>query len=165
MRDRITAIIAIVLLALLAGSTYWYSVSTRLGAIPSAVSREGPDVIGEKVTLTQFDAAGRAVNKLIGERITHYPSDDRAEVVQPRRVSLREDQPQIDARADRALVEESGARVTLTGNVTLVRAAGKDGGEKDEGCLHGAMVTTVWLITGAVAGQTSLASVADSAVT
>lgn len=127
MRDRITAIIAIVLLALLAGSTYWYSISTRLGALPSAVSREGPDVIGEKVTLTQFDAAGRAVNKLLGERITHYPSDDRAEVVQPRMVSLRDDQPQIDARADRALVEDSGARVTLTGNVTLVRAAGKDG--------------------------------------
>jgi lipopolysaccharide export system protein LptC len=127
MRDRITAIIAVLLLATLAASTYWYSQTTRLGALPSPVSREGPDVTGERVTMTQFDASGRAVNKLMGERISHFPSDDRAEVTQPRLVSLREDQPRIDARADHALVEESGKRVTLTGDVALVRAAGKDG--------------------------------------
>jgi len=127
MRDRITAIIAVLLLAALAGTTYWYSQTARLGALPSPVSREGPDVTGERVTMTQFDASGRAVNKLIGERISHFPSDDRAEVTQPRLVSLGEDQPQIDARADHATVEGSGKRVTLTGDVALVRAAGKDG--------------------------------------
>lgn len=127
MRDRITAIIAVLLLAALAGSTYWYSQTTRLGGLANPVSREGPDVVGERVTLTQFDAAGRAVNKLIGERISHFPSDDRAEVARPRLVSLREDQPQLDASAEHALVEDSGKRVTLTGDVALVRAAGKDG--------------------------------------
>lgn len=126
-RDRITAVIAVLLLAALAGATYWYSQTARLGALAGPVSREGPDVIGERVSLTQFDATGRAVNKLIGERISHYPSDDRAEVTQPRMVSLREDQPQINARADHALVEDSGKRVILTGDVTLIRAAGRDG--------------------------------------
>ena len=127
MRDRITAIIAVLLLALLAGSTYWYSQSTRFDGLSSPVSREGADTVVDGVTVTQFDAQGRAVNRLIGERITHYPSDDRAEVIRPRMVSLRADQPQIDAKASHARIEESGARVVLTGDVSVIRAAGKDG--------------------------------------
>jgi lipopolysaccharide export system protein LptC len=127
MRDRITAIIAIVLLALLAGSSYWYSQSTRLGALTSPVSREGPDIVVDGATLTQFDAEGRATNKLIGDRVMHFPSDDRVEVLRPRMVSLRADQPQVDARANHARVEDSGARVLLSGDVTLIRTAGKAG--------------------------------------
>jgi lipopolysaccharide export system protein LptC len=122
-RDRITAIIAILLLALLAGTTYWYSQTSRLGDLASPVSREGPDIVVDGAALTQFDTQGRATNRLIGERITHYPSDDRVEVVHPRMVSLRADQPQVDAKANHARVENSGARVILTGDVTLIRAA------------------------------------------
>lgn len=127
MRDRITAIIAVLLLALLAGTTYWYSQVARLADLVNPVSREGPDVVVDGATLTQFDAQGHATSKLIGARITHYPSDDRAEIAHPRMISLRGDQPQLDARADHARVEDSGARVILTGNVSVVRAAGKDG--------------------------------------
>jgi lipopolysaccharide export system protein LptC len=127
MRDRITAIIAVLLLVLLAATSYWYSQTTRLGDLANAVSREGPDVVVDGVSMTQFDAEGRAINKLIGDRVTHFPSDDRVEVVRPRLISLREDQPQLDAKADHARVEDSGARVVLSGDVTLIRAAGKDG--------------------------------------
>ena len=127
MRDRITAIIAILLLALLAATTYWYSQTSRLGGLANPVSREGPDVVVDGAALTQFDAEGRAISRLIGERVTHYPSDDRVEVIRPRMVSLRADQPQIDAKAEHARVEDSGARVILTGDVTLVRAPGSDG--------------------------------------
>ena len=127
MRDRITAIIAILLLVLLAGSTYWYSQTSRLNDLANPVSREGPDVVVDGAAMTQFDAEGRATSKLVGDRVTHYPSDDRVEVIRPRLISLRADQPQLDAKADHARVEESGARVVLTGDVTLLRAASKDG--------------------------------------
>lgn len=127
MRDRITALIAVLLLALLAGTTYWYSQVARLSDLANPVSREGPDVVVDGATLTQFDAQGRATSKLIGARITHYPSDDRAEVTRPRMISLRGDQPQLDAQANHARVEQGGARVVLTGDVSVVRAAGADG--------------------------------------
>ena len=127
MRDRITAIIAVLLLALLAGTTYWYSQAARLADLVNPVSREGPDIIVDGATLTRFDEQGRATSKLIGARITHFPSDDRAEISQPRMISLRGDEPQIDAQADHARVEEGGARVILTGNVSVVRAAGANG--------------------------------------
>jgi lipopolysaccharide export system protein LptC len=127
MRDRITAIIAILLLATLAGATYWYSQAGRYAMIAAPVSREGPDFVVDGVTLTQFDSAGRATNRLFADRLTHYASDDRAELLRPHYVSLRPDQPQLDARAQQALVEGSGERVTLTGNVVITRAPEEDG--------------------------------------
>ena len=127
MRDRITAIIAILLLAGLAGVTYWFSQVGRYGNLANPVSREGPDFVVNGVALTQFDALGRATNKLFAEKMTHYAADDRAEMQRPRYVSLRPDQPQLEARAQQALVTGSGERVTLTGNVIITRAPGPDG--------------------------------------
>lgn len=124
MRDRVTAIIAILLLAALAGITYWFSQSGRYGKLAAPVSKEGPDFVVTGVTLTQFDAAGRATNRLFAETMTHYAIDDRAELQRPRYVSLRPDQPQLEARARRGLVEGSGERVLLTGDVVITRAPG-----------------------------------------
>ena len=127
MRERITAIIAIVLLATLAGATYWFSQVGRYGNLANPVSREGPDFIVNGVTLTQFDPMGRPTNRLFAETMTHFAVDDRAELQRPRYVSLRPDQPQLEARAERAVVEGSGERVVMTGNVVISRARGPDG--------------------------------------
>ncbi len=127
MRDRITAIVAILLLATLAGVTYWFSQSGRYGSLAAPVSRGGPDFVVNGVTLTDFDASGRATNRLFAEKMTHYAADDRAELQRPHYVSLRPDQPQLEARAQKALVEGGGERVTLTGNVVLTRAPGEKG--------------------------------------
>lgn len=127
MRDRITAIIAILLLASLAGVTYWFSQVGRYGNLANPVSREGPDFIVNGVTLTQFDPQGRPTNKLFAEQMTHYAVDDRAELQRPRYVSLRPDEPQLEARAQRALVQGGGERIVMTGNVVITRAPGPDG--------------------------------------
>lgn len=127
MRDRITAIIAVLLLAGLAGVTYWFSQAGRYGNLANPVSREGPDFIVKGVTLTQFDAAGRATNRLYAETMTHYAADDRADLQQPRYVSLRPDQPRLEARARQALVEGGGERVVMTGDVIITRSAGGNG--------------------------------------
>jgi len=127
MRDRITAIIAVLLLAGLAGVTYWFSQVGRYGNLANPVSREGPDFVVKGVSLTQFDAMGRATNRMFAESMTHHAADDRAELQQPRYVSLRPDQPRLEARARQALVEAGGERVVLTGDVVITRAAGDDG--------------------------------------
>lgn len=126
MRDRITAIIAVLLLAGLAGATYWYSHAARYQLVPVAVSREGPDFVVDVVTMTQFDIEGRAKHKLFAETLSHYPTDDRVEVTRPRLVSLRADEPQLEANAKRARVEKSGEKVILMGDVVVTRAAAAD---------------------------------------
>jgi lipopolysaccharide export system protein LptC len=127
MRERITAIIAILLLAALAGVTYWFSQVGRYGNLANPVSREGPDFVVNGVTLTQFDPLGRPTNRLFAEKMTHFALDDRAELQRPRYVSLRPDHPQLEARAQRAIVEGSGERVVMTGDVVITRAPGPDG--------------------------------------
>ena len=127
MKDRITAFIAIVLLASLAGVSYWYSQTTRLKKISSPVSREGPDFVVNGVTLTQFDETGRATNRLHAAELMHFAADDHSELAQPRLISLRPNQPQLEARAKSAHVESGGERVLLSGDVIVTRAPGRDG--------------------------------------
>ncbi|MDQ3188712.1 MAG: LPS export ABC transporter periplasmic protein LptC [Pseudomonadota bacterium] len=127
MKDRITALIAILLLASLAGVSYWYSQSARLKKISSPVSREGPDFVAKGITLTQFDDTGRATNRLHAGELAHFAADDRSELVQPRLISLRPDQPLLEARSKSALVEGGGERLLLSGDVVITRAPGKDG--------------------------------------
>lgn len=127
MRDRITAFIAIVLLASLAGVSYWYSQSTRLKKIASPVSRAGPDFVVNNVTLTQFDGTGRATNRLHASELTHFATDDHAELSQPRLISLRPEQPLLEARAKNGNIESGGERVLLSGDVVITRAPGRDG--------------------------------------
>lgn len=127
MKDRITAFIAIVLLASLAGVSYWYSQTTRFKKISTPVSREGPDFIVNGVTLTQFDETGRATSRLHAGELMHFAADDHSELSQPRLISLRPNQPQLEARAKSANVEAGGERVLLSGDVVVTRAPGRDG--------------------------------------
>ncbi len=127
MKDRITGFIAILLLASLAAISYWYSQSTRLKNLGSPVSLEGPDFVVSGVTLTQFDNTGRATNRLHAEQLEHFAVGDRAELTQPRLISLRPGQPQLEARAKNARLEEGGERVLLSGDVVITRAPGADG--------------------------------------
>lgn len=127
MRDRLTAFVAILLLASLAAVSYWYAQSARLKRLSTPVSREGPDFFANGVTLTQFDDNGRATQRLRAEQLTHFAVDDRSELVNTRLVSLRPGQPRLEARANSARVESQGERVLLTGDVVLTRAAGADG--------------------------------------
>ena len=49
-----------------------------------------------------------------------------AELTQPRLLSLRPNQPQLEARSKTGLVESGGERVLLAGDVVITRAPGAD---------------------------------------
>ncbi|MGE5336219.1 MAG: LPS export ABC transporter periplasmic protein LptC [Gemmatimonadota bacterium] len=123
MRDRITMIIAILLLAVVTATSYWYS---RVMRQPEAAQppRPGtPDVVVDRLVLTQFDEQGRARNKLFGQQLRHFPDNDDIEVTAPRLVSLRPDQPRVAASARTARVVDAGERVQLNGDVVITRSA------------------------------------------
>lgn len=123
MRDRIAPIAAIFLLTVVVATSYWYSRAMRLPRGTPPPQPGTPDVVVEHVVITQFDAQGQARNKLFAERLTHFQENDNIELDHPRLVSLRPDQPQVDARAQRARVENAGERVVMMGSVLLTRAA------------------------------------------
>jgi len=126
MRERLTSLIAIVLLAVVSATSYWYA---RLLKAPksSVIAAPGtPDFEAEKLVITQFDAQGRARNKLFAERLLHYADTDNVDLASPRLVSLRPDQPQFEVKAERGRIENAGERVHLYDAVDLRRAAGVD---------------------------------------
>ncbi|HTT13780.1 MAG TPA: LPS export ABC transporter periplasmic protein LptC [Burkholderiaceae bacterium] len=123
MRERIAPLLAIILLTVVVGTSYWYSRMMRIPRAAPPPTPGTPDVVVEHVVITQFDVHGAARNKLFAERLTHYEEGDDIELASPRLVSLRPDQPQLDARALRARIENAGERVHMMGSVLLTRAA------------------------------------------
>jgi lipopolysaccharide export system protein LptC len=120
MRDRVATVIAIALLALVAATSYWYSRSLQTGTA-AAAAHPMVDADADRVTLVQFDSVGRAKFKLFADRMTHYAATDNVDLVRPRLVSLRPDQPRVEAVAKLAHMENDGERIRLSGDVVLTR--------------------------------------------
>ena len=123
MRDRITMIIAILLLAMVTATSYWYSRVMRKTESAAPPRAGAPDVVVDRVVLTQFDEQGRARHKLFGARLRHFAENDDIEVTAPRLVSLRPDQPRVEAKARTARVENAAERIHLNGDVVIARSA------------------------------------------
>ena len=122
MRDRIASVIAILLLGAVAAVSYWYSRSLQVAHGPERL-RAAVDADGDGITLMQFDASGRAKYKLFADRMTHYVQTDDVDMISPRLVSLRPDQPRVEAVAQLAYVENAGERIRMSGDVLLTRAS------------------------------------------
>jgi lipopolysaccharide export system protein LptC len=120
-RDRVASVIAIVLLTLVAATSYWYSRTLRSEGRGTEASRVTVDADADQITLLQFDEAGRAKYKLFADRMTHFAETDDVDLVRPHLLSLRPDQPRVEAVARRAHVENNGERVRLSGDVVLTR--------------------------------------------
>jgi len=125
-RDRISVLIAAVLLLIVTLASYWYSREIRRPVQQVRASPGTPDFIVDRVVLTQFDETGQAKYKLFAERLTHFNENDDIELGKPRLVSLRPDQPQVQAASERARVVNAGEKVVMRGDVLIQRAARGD---------------------------------------
>jgi len=121
MRDRVASVMAILLLALVAATSYWYSRSLNAGPPGAPAPPQRVDADAETIALVQFDAMGRAQYRLIADRMTHFADTDNVELVAPRWASLRPDEPRLEATARLAHVQNNGERVRLVGDVVLTR--------------------------------------------
>jgi LPS export ABC transporter protein LptC len=123
MRDKLTLLIAIVLLSSVTATSYWYARSLRVPPNVNIMRPNSPDFETEKLVITQFDAQGRAKYKLFANKLVHFGETDDVELSAPRLVSLRPDRPQVEVRAERGRVENTGEKVHLHGDVVLTRTA------------------------------------------
>ncbi len=123
MRERISAIVSIVLLTLLIGASYFYAIQSGLRNLRYVPSSESPDYTAKNITLTEFGADGQPVRRLIAENAVHY-SDDRMNADNPRYVTLDAKSPQVIASAKHGSTDDGGATVLFSGGVTITREAG-----------------------------------------
>jgi lipopolysaccharide export system protein LptC len=123
MGERAASWFAIVLLATVLATSYWYAQTLRAGATGGTGRVGAVDFFAENVALTGFDSVGRARYRLFADRMTHFGNSDDVDLLKPRLLSLRPDQPRVEATALMAHARNNAQTVELRGNVVLTRAA------------------------------------------
>ena len=124
MRFGSSQLFVIVLLALLAGLSFWL----QWAVAPVEVVRDGklrhdPDAIAENFLVRQFDEKGRVKYRLTAPYMMHFPDDDSSELKSPTLIHYRPNAPQLTLTGKNAKVTSKGQTVFLWDDVKAVRAA------------------------------------------
>lgn len=124
MRFGSSQLFVIVLLALLAGLSFWL----QRAVAPVEVVRDGklrhdPDAIAENFMVRQFDEKGRVKYRLTAPYMMHFPDDDSSELKSPTLIHYRPNAPQLTLTGKNAQVTSKGQTVFLWDDVKAVRAA------------------------------------------
>jgi lipopolysaccharide export system protein LptC len=120
-----TRLFPLLLMLALAVLTFWLELVTREEEeLRRAPRRHDPDYIVDRLMHTRFDARGVAESTLAAEKMLHYPDDDSTELLAPRLVQTRANQPRVTVSAERATLSRDGDELFLYDNVLVVREAG-----------------------------------------
>jgi lipopolysaccharide export system protein LptC len=123
MGERISSWFAVLLMTVVLMTSYWYAQTLRTAA-PGDTGRIGAiDFFAQNIALTGFDAAGRPRYRLFADRMTHFANTDDVDLERPRLLSIRPDQPQVQATARVAHATNNAETVRMVGDVVLTRAA------------------------------------------
>lgn len=128
MKERLPALIAIVLLFALVGGTWWAADYTQRAVpidAPRRVTHE-PDAWSSNFVMVRTDADGMAINRMEGEYLEHFPDDDSYEVRRARAIGQRADSPITIGTSDKAIMDRDGTRIVMRGNAHLHRQAYED---------------------------------------
>jgi lipopolysaccharide export system protein LptC len=123
--DRLSLYLPVVLMGLLALSTWWLVRNAPQPQDPrptTALSHE-PDYQMNGVSVRSFAPDGRLQTEVLGAVARHYPDTDTLEIDQVRIRSQGKGERVVLATADRALSNADGSEVQLLGNAVVVREA------------------------------------------
>lgn len=123
MRERIPAIVALLLLMVLVAGTWWAADYTQRAVEVDPVRRitHEPDSWAQHFTLVRSNENGIAINRLEGDYMLHYPDDDSYDITVARAIGNRANSPITIATADTAVMDQDGARITMQGNARVHR--------------------------------------------
>jgi lipopolysaccharide export system protein LptC len=121
-RQALSSYLPLLLMALLAASTWWLVRHTPQapGDRAEAPPRQEPDYTMTGFAITRFAPDGRVVLRIAGEAMRHYPATDRLEIEGVRIHAIAPDGRTTDATAQRALANGDGSEVQLLGGAHVV---------------------------------------------
>lgn len=123
MGERIASWFAVLLMAVVLATSYWYARTLRGETAPSGGRIGEIDSYAEHIALTGFDSLGRPRYRLFADRMTHFTNSDDIDLVKPNLLSMRQDQPRVQATALAAHATNNAETIVLHGDVVLTRAA------------------------------------------
>jgi lipopolysaccharide export system protein LptC len=139
LRNALMAYLPLLLMAALAGSTWWLVKNTPSpdGPATSGPPRQDPDYTMHRFNITRFDAQGRFALRIEGEVLRHYPATDHFEIDGVRLHAVTPDGRTTDATARRALSNADGSEVQLIGAAQVIaQVEGGDTLQIDSEFLH-----------------------------
>ena len=124
MKHGASQLFAIVLLALLAGLSFWL----QQAVAPGETKRDGklrhdPDSMAENFLMRQFDDQGQVKYRLTAPYLEHYPDDDASLLKNPTLIHYRPDAPTLTVSGENAQVTSKGEVVFLWDDVRVKRDA------------------------------------------
>ena len=124
MTHSTTRLFPLLLMLALAGLTFWLERTVREeeGVHPS-LRRHDPDYIIDKLNHMRFNADGKVESTLVALKMIHYPDDESTDLVTPRVVQTKPNEPRLTVTADRGAVSQDGEEIFLYDNVLVVRDA------------------------------------------
>jgi lipopolysaccharide export system protein LptC len=121
-----TRLFPLLLMLALALLTLWLEHATRPQSEHPSLRRHDPDYIVSNFTITTYDQGGGKESTLSAKTMIHYPDDDTTELIAPRLVQTRPNEPRFTVTAERGALSSDGEEVFLYDNVRLVREASAD---------------------------------------
>lgn len=123
--DRITLYLPMLAMGVLAMGSWWLVRSMpELWRAPVATTvRKEPDYHLAHFATEAFDAQGRRTHQLSGDEARHYPDTDELHIDQVRLASRNAAGQEVQAQALRGVASGDGERVTLLGQVHVLRPA------------------------------------------
>lgn len=123
MREKLPSLVAMILLTILVAGTWWAADYTHrsIEVDPPRRFTHEPDSWAKNFILVRSDETGRALNRLEGKHMLHFPDDDSYEITNARAVSNQVDSPIIIATANTAIMDQDGSRITLVGDAHAQR--------------------------------------------
>jgi lipopolysaccharide export system protein LptC len=123
--DRLTLYLPMLVMALLAMGSWWLvrSMPDVWGGTTEKRVRKDPDYHLEHFTTEVFDAQGRRVRRLGGDKARHYPDSDELHIDAVRFLASSDTGAEVRVTARQGIATGDGERVTLLGQAHVVRPA------------------------------------------
>ena len=133
-----TRLFPLLLMLTLALLTFWLERLVREEPQLQAQRRHDPDYAVERFTLVEHSREGAPVSTLSAAKMVHFPDDDSTELLAPRALQTRPDEPRLALSADRGTLSQDGVEMLLYDNVLMLRDgfAGAPGSQLRTSFLH-----------------------------
>ena len=122
LRQGLSSYLPLLLMALLAVSTWWLVRHTPQapGSRAEGPQRLDPDYTMDGFAITRFGPDGRVVLRIAGDTLRHYPATDRLEIEGVTIDAIAPDGRTTHATARRALANGDGSEVQLLGGAQVI---------------------------------------------
>lgn len=120
--DNKNILIGAVLLTL-AGGSLWLAQDSNPEEVVYQAVEHTPDYFLEGVDATQMKPDGKPSQRLLAERMTHYPDDDSTELRTPHLTIYDEARPPWRVRSETGWLSGDGLVLLLQGSVRIDRSA------------------------------------------